>query len=184
MSEKYEHLHSRNAELEHDFPHSSHSSPAQSRLRKGKDHLHPEQPTSRPLCVPPPKDRPHEPVRIYQDCRDRISDRQPRPIPIPVNLEDPRVTHLGPSPAPVRVPIGEGVGDSGSWEFYNSETWPTHHAETLEDWEHSPAPVYPTPGPLALETLPHADPAMRLLFEKVRRLESDIGYRCKCRVEE
>ncbi|KAI5311313.1 hypothetical protein L3X38_000091 [Prunus dulcis] len=168
MSEKYEHLHTRNAELEHDFralkrnqerahaqdaqqnltqnvgnpqpnqpAHSSHSSPAQSRLRKGKDHLHPEQPPSRPLCVPPPKDRPHEPVRIYQDCRDRISDRQPRPIPIPVNLEDPRVAHLGPSPAPVRVPNGEGVGDSDSWEFYNSENWPTRHTETLEDWEQS-----------------------------------------------
>ena len=109
MSEKYEHLHTRNAELEHDFrvlkrnqeraqaqdaqqnltqnvgnpqpnqpAHSSQSSPANSRIRKGKDHLHPEQPPSRPLCVPPPKDRPHEPVRIYQDCRDRISDRQSR----------------------------------------------------------------------------------------------------------
>ncbi|KAI5310944.1 hypothetical protein L3X38_045467, partial [Prunus dulcis] len=114
--------------------------PAQSRLRKGKDHLHPELTQSRLLCIPPPKDRPHEPVRIYQDCRDRISDRQPGPIPIPVNLEDPRVTHLGPSPGPVRVPDEEGVGDSDSWEFYNSEAWPTYHTEALEDWEHSPAP--------------------------------------------
>ncbi|KAI5311240.1 hypothetical protein L3X38_000104 [Prunus dulcis] len=110
---------------------------------------------------------------IYQDCRDRISDRQPGPIPIPVNLEDPWVTHLGPSPGPIRVPDGEGVGDSDSWEFYNSETWTTYHTETLEDLEYSPAPVCPAPRPLALETLPHADPAMRLLFEKVRRLESE-----------
>ncbi|XP_020417977.1 uncharacterized protein LOC109948691 [Prunus persica] len=204
MSEKYEHLHCRNAELEHDYRalkrnqertrakdaqqdltqnvghtqpnqpvHSSHSAPAQSTLRKDKDHLHPKLTQSRLLCVPPPKDRPHEPVRIYQDCRDRISDRQPGPIPIPVNLEDPRVTHMGPSPGPVRIPDEEGVGDSDSWEFYNSEAWPTYHTEAREDWEHSPAPVCPVPRPLAPETLPHADPAMRLLFEKVRRLKSE-----------
>ncbi|XP_034197747.1 uncharacterized protein LOC117613223 [Prunus dulcis] len=136
-------------------------------------HLHPELTQSRLLCIPPPKDRPHEPVRIYQDCRDRISDRQPRPIPIPVNLEDPRVTHLGPSSGPVHVPDEKGVGDSDSWEFYNSEAWPTYHTEALEDWEHSPAPVCPVPRPLAPLTLPHANPAMRLLFEKVRRLESE-----------
>ncbi|BBH05779.1 Disease resistance protein TIR-NBS-LRR class family [Prunus dulcis] len=106
LLEKYEHLHCRNVELEHDYHvlkqnwerthtqdaqqdltqnvghtqpnqpvHFSHSASAQSRLRKGKVHLHPKLTQSQLFCIPPLKNRPHEPVRIYKDYRDRISDR-------------------------------------------------------------------------------------------------------------
>ncbi|CAL8993892.1 unnamed protein product [Prunus brigantina] len=119
-----------------------HSAPIQSRPGKGKGPLHPETTKSRLLHISPPKDRPHEPTKVYKDCRDRILDRRTDPIPINVKPKDSRVKHLGPPPKPTHIPARE-------------------------------APAHPYTRPSAPETLPHADPAMRLLFEKVRRLESE-----------
>ncbi|CAL9022920.1 unnamed protein product, partial [Prunus brigantina] len=103
MSEKCDHLLSKNVELEHDYrtlkrnweknqaqgsqrsltreqehtrphqpEHSHHSPPIQPRTSKGKGPLHLETTKSRPLRISPPRDRPHEPTKVYRDCRDRI----------------------------------------------------------------------------------------------------------------
>ncbi|CAL8087963.1 unnamed protein product [Prunus armeniaca] len=86
--------------------------------------------------------------------------------------KDPRVAHLGPLPKPTHLPAGKGVGDSDNWESYHPEDLESYHTEAFEEWEPYLTPAHPHTRPSALETLPHADPAMRLLFEKVRRLES------------
>ncbi|CAL9012339.1 unnamed protein product [Prunus brigantina] len=147
-----EHEHTR----PHQPEHSHHSPPIQPRTSKGKGPLHLETTKSRPLRISPPRDRPHEPTKVYRDCRDRILDRQGRPIHISVDLQDPKVTHLGPPEKPTQLPPGEGLGDSENWGQDYLEDYKSYHTR-----------------PPAHETLPHADPAMRLLFEKVRRLESE-----------
>ncbi|CAL2255722.1 unnamed protein product [Prunus armeniaca] len=204
MSEKYEHLHTKNIELEHDYctlkrnwerthpqgfqhdftqgadhtqpnqpVHSRHSAPVQSRLSQGKGPLHLETTISRLLRISPSKDRPQEPVNIYRDFRDRLLDRQPNPIPIPINLKDPMVAHLGPPPTPTHLLLGEGAGGLDNWEHYHPDDWESYHTEAFEEWEPYSNPAHLQPRPSAPDTLPHADSAMRLLFEKVRRLESE-----------
>ncbi|KAI5351697.1 hypothetical protein L3X38_004588 [Prunus dulcis] len=85
-------------------------------------------------------------------------------------------------PGPIEAPQGKRPPSSGATPVTTPLRSPTEGPapQASPDLPRLPgshlgpsAPVYPTPGPLALETLPHADPAMRLLFEKVRRLESE-----------
>ncbi|CAL9018826.1 unnamed protein product, partial [Prunus brigantina] len=202
MSEKCDNLLSKNVELEHDYrtlkrnwernqaqdsqrsltqepehtqpnqpEHSHHGPPIQPGPSKGKGPLHPETTKSRFLRISPPRNRPHEPTKVYMDCRDRILDRQGRPILISVDLQDPKVTQLGPPQKPTQLPPGEGIGDSDNWGQDYSEDHEPYHTETFEEFY--PAHGRPHTGPPAPETLPHADLAMRLLFEKVRRLESE-----------
>ncbi|CAL2271271.1 unnamed protein product [Prunus armeniaca] len=204
MSERCDHLHSKNVELEHDYSilkrnwernqaqgsqssltqepertqpnqpeHSHHSPPIQPRPSKGKGPLHPETTKSRLLRISPPRNRPHEPTKVYRDCRDRILDRQTGPLLIPVNLQDLKVTHLGPPPRPTHVPAGEGMGDSDNWGHDYSEEHESYHTEEFGGPDPYLAPGHPHTRPPAPETLPHADPTMRLLFEKVRRLENE-----------
>ncbi|KAI5323202.1 hypothetical protein L3X38_032274 [Prunus dulcis] len=100
---------------------SHHSASVHSRLGKGKGHLYLELTKSQLLHISPLKDKPHEPMKVYKDCRDRLLDRQTERIPIPVNLGDLRVTDLGPPSKPTHLPTIEGVRDSDNWEFYNPE---------------------------------------------------------------
>ncbi|CAL8157151.1 unnamed protein product [Prunus armeniaca] len=202
MSEKYDHLHAKNVELEHDFrtlkrnwemnqtqgsqrsptqepertqpnqpEHSHHNVPTQLRPSKGKGPLYPEMTKSRLLRISPPRNRPHEPTKVYRDCRDRILDRQTEPPLISVNLQDPKMKHMGPPPRPTQLPLGEGIGDSENWGQDYLEDYESYHTEASEEFY--PAHGHPHNRPPAPETLPHTDPAMRLLFEKVRRLESE-----------
>ncbi|CAL9005335.1 unnamed protein product, partial [Prunus brigantina] len=142
--------------------HSHHGPPTQPGPSKGKGPLHPEATRSRFLRISPPRNRPHEPTKVYRDCREHILDRHGRPILIPVDLQDPKVTHLGPPQRPTQLPPGEGIVDSDNWEQDYSEDQESYHTETFED-------LYPESS--ALETLPHADPAMRLLFEKEKEIQ-------------
>ncbi|CAL2259689.1 unnamed protein product [Prunus armeniaca] len=153
--------------------HSRHSALVQSRLSKGKGPFHLETTKSQLLHISPLKDRPHELMKVYRDCKDLLLDRQQDPIPIPVNLKDPRVAHLGPPPKPTHLPAGEGAGDSDNWEHYHPDGWESYHNEAFKEWETYSTLAYPQPRPLAPDTLPHADPAMRLFFEKVRRLKGE-----------
>ncbi|CAL2225248.1 unnamed protein product [Prunus armeniaca] len=202
MSEKYDNLHAKNVELEHDYrtlkrnwemnqtqgsqhsptqvpertqpnqpEHSHHNVPTQPRPSKGKGPLYPDTTKSRLLHISPPRNRPHEPTKVYRDCRDRILDRQTEPHLISVNLQDPKMKHLGPPPKPTQLPLEEGIGDSENWGQGYSENYESYHTEAFEEFY--PAHGHPHTRPPAPETLPHTDPAMRLLFEKVRRLESE-----------
>ncbi|CAL2277001.1 unnamed protein product [Prunus armeniaca] len=156
MSEKYDHLHAKNVELEHDYytlkrnwemnqaqgsqrsltrepertqlnqpEHSHHSVPIQPRPSKGKVPLHPETTKSRLLRISPPRNRPHEPTKVYRDCRDRILDHQTKPPFIPVNLQD-----LGPppSPKPTQLPLKD-IGDSENWGHDYLEDYESYHTE-------------------------------------------------------
>ncbi|CAL9019077.1 unnamed protein product [Prunus brigantina] len=176
MSEKCDHLLSKNVELEHDYrtlKRNWEKNQAQGSQRS----LTREQTTkSRHLRISPPRDRPHEPTKVYRDCRDRILDRQGKPIHISVDLQDPKVTHLGPPEKPTQLPPGEGLGDSENWGQDYLEDYESYHTEAFEELYPAhghPHTRPPAHGTLPHETLPHADPAMRLLFEKVRRLESE-----------
>ncbi|CAL8995975.1 unnamed protein product, partial [Prunus brigantina] len=151
--------------------HSHHSPLIQPRTSKGKGPLHPKTTKSRALRISPPRDRPHEPTKVYKDCGDLILDRRGKPIHISVDLQDPKVTHLGPPEKPTQLPPREGLGDSENWGRDYLEDYESYHAEAFE--ELYPAHGHPHTRPPAHGTLPHADPAMRLLFEKVRRTESE-----------
>ncbi|CAL9006146.1 unnamed protein product, partial [Prunus brigantina] len=59
---------------------------------------------------------------------------------------------------------GEGLGDSENWGQDYLEDYKFYRTEAFE--ELYPAHGHPHTRPPAPETLPHADPAMRLLFEK------------------
>lgn len=113
----------------------------QPRPDKGKGHLHPEVTRSRSLQILAAKDRTHALTKIYKDCRDRISELQPKPIPIPVDLDDPRVAHLGLLPKPTCLPTQEEVSDSKDWEPYHIEDWEPYHYEAFGEWEtYAPPP--------------------------------------------
>ncbi|CAL8117172.1 unnamed protein product [Prunus armeniaca] len=148
---------------------SHHSAPVQPRLGKGKGPLYPATTKLRLLHISPPKDRPHEPVKVYKDCRDRILDLQIDPIPISIKPKDPRVEHLSPPPKPNQLPAGEGARDSENLGRYYSEDYESYHTEAFKEYEPSPAPSQPS----APEPLPNGDLAMRLFFEKVRHLENE-----------
>ncbi|CAL9025907.1 unnamed protein product, partial [Prunus brigantina] len=79
--------------------------------------------------------------------------------------------HLGPPSKPTQLPSREGIGDSENWGQDYLEDYESYHTEAFE--EPYPAYGHPHTRPPAPETLPHADSAMRLLFEKVQRLESE-----------
>lgn len=114
MTETYNHLHTKNVELEHDcrtlkcnWKNICHQlaqhddtqgvehplpnqpaiyldrTPTQTRPDKGKSHLHPEVTKSWPVQISPPKDQPYALTKAYKDCRDCISELQPKPIQIP-----------------------------------------------------------------------------------------------------
>ncbi|CAL9011788.1 unnamed protein product [Prunus brigantina] len=70
----------------------------QADLDKGKGLLHLETTKSSPLQISLPKDQPHAPTEVYKNCRDRIHELRPRLILVSVDLDDPRVAHLGPPP--------------------------------------------------------------------------------------
>ncbi|CAL9011061.1 unnamed protein product, partial [Prunus brigantina] len=165
ISERCDHLLSKNIGLEHDYrtlkrnwernqaqdsqrsltqepehtqpnqpEHSHHGPPIQPGPSKGKGPLHPETTRSRFLHISPPRNRPHEPTKVYRDCKDLILDRQGRPILIPVDLQDPKVIHLGPPQKPTQLPPGEGIGDSDNWGRDYSEDLDSYHTETFEEF--------------------------------------------------
>ncbi|CAL2266704.1 unnamed protein product [Prunus armeniaca] len=169
ISQKYDHLHAKNVELEHDYrtlkrnwekaqapgsqleftqdvDHTQPSQPVpshhnalvQPRLGKDNSPLYPATTKSRLLHISQPRDRPHEPVKVYKDCRDCLLDRQTDPIPISVKPKDPRVAHLSPPPKPNQLPAGEGAGDSENWGPYYSEDYESYHTEAFEEYEPSP----------------------------------------------
>ncbi|KAL6269602.1 hypothetical protein ACE6H2_026513 [Prunus campanulata] len=107
---------------------SHHSAHIQTRPDKGKGHLHPEVAKSKFLHVPPPKDQPNAPAKVYRDY----------PIQINVDLHNPKVTQLGPLPKPTRTATTDEVGDSDDWEPYNPEDWETHCSEDFEGWQDYP----------------------------------------------
>ncbi|CAL9021048.1 unnamed protein product [Prunus brigantina] len=63
MSEKYEHLHTKNIELEHDYR----TLKRNWEKAQAQGCLYPETSKSRLLHISLPKDRPHEPVKVYKD---------------------------------------------------------------------------------------------------------------------
>lgn len=118
---------------------SLHSASTQPRPDKGKCHLHPKATKSRPLQITPPKDQPHALTKVYKDCTDRISKLWPKPIQIPVDLDDPRVAHLGPLSKPTRLLAQEEeFGYFKNWEPYNPEDWEPYYFEAFKEWETYP----------------------------------------------
>ncbi|CAL2257720.1 unnamed protein product [Prunus armeniaca] len=65
------------------------------------------------------------------------------------------------------------MGDSDDWGHDYSEEHESYHTEEFGGPDPYLAPGHTHTRPPAPETFPHADPAMRLLFEKVRRLENE-----------
>ncbi|VVA28308.1 PREDICTED: LOC109947995 [Prunus dulcis] len=163
MTENYEHLRTKNAELEHDYRAlklvSHHSAPIQSRPDKGKGYLLPEATKSLLLYISPPRDRPQAPIKIYKDYRDCILELRLKPIPIPIHLNDPRVAHLGPLPKPTCLPTQEGARTRMIGNFITLRTGSLTIPKLLRSGKlihlhltNTTSPRHPVPSPMP--TLP------------------------------
>ncbi|CAL8992708.1 unnamed protein product [Prunus brigantina] len=143
MSEKYEHLHTKNVELEHDYRtlernwEKAQAQGSQQEFTQDVDHTQPSQPVpshhsapvqSRldkgkgPLYPETTKSQllhisplKDRPHESMKVYKDRLLDRQTEAIPISIKPKDPRVAHLGPPSKPTHLPIGEGAGSLETW---------------------------------------------------------------------
>ncbi|CAL2241801.1 unnamed protein product [Prunus armeniaca] len=105
-------------------------------------------------------DQLHTLTKIYRNCRDYFSKLLPKLIPIPVDLDGPRVDHLSLLPKSTRLPTQEEVGYSNDWEPYHPKDWEPYHSEAFEEWKTYPLPPNQQNKSSTLDALPHMDPAM------------------------
>ncbi|CAL8998304.1 unnamed protein product [Prunus brigantina] len=83
-------------------------------------------------------------------------------VPQPsLDLDDPRVAHLGPLPKPTRLPTQEGVRDSDDWEPYHLKDWEPYHSEAFEEWKTYP----PSPTQQNKSSAPRCPPSHRSCHE-------------------
>lgn len=152
---------------------------------RGKQQAADKPTASRRLFVPSPKER-HPEYRVYSDCRDRINDRrkerQPSPIRIQAKLNDRRLEALGP-----KSHLRQRYRAVGLEETDESDYVPTSPGTTIS---------YRSPGPSKKHhghrlnhednrqkasqagepfgnNLPSTDPTIRLLLQKMNRIEEE-----------
>ncbi|CAL8991541.1 unnamed protein product, partial [Prunus brigantina] len=115
---------------------------------------------SRRLFVPTPAK--HQEYQVYSDCRDRINhqrrERQMSPIHVQAKLNDRHLAVLGPKSPPRR-------------KYAERQGRRTTGSEAQARGGHLPI------GPQTVEPfgtdLPHTDPTIRLLLQKINRIEEE-----------
>ncbi|CAL8994500.1 unnamed protein product [Prunus brigantina] len=157
---------------------STQSLPTPSGKKKGKKRGKATPGPSKQLVVPAPQDQPHLPKKVYTDCRHRINDKQTErhrsPIRINANRKDARTRVLG-SKSPIRRVQGLASGSgpdneyipSGSTESSYRSVTPTKSSKVRP-----PSPRRPSEDYSSVE-VPSRDPAIRLLFQKIQKMEDD-----------
>ncbi|CAL9020649.1 unnamed protein product [Prunus brigantina] len=155
------------------------SSKTPGRQKKGKRGAKATPAPSKQLVVPAPRDQPHVPKKVYANCRHRIIDkkdaeRHRSPIRINARIRDSRLNILG-EKSPLWKVQGldsevesddEYVPSKGTESNYRSEAPP----------EYSKArPLSPrrTSEDYSSGEVPSRDPVIRLLFQRIQRMEDD-----------
>ena len=131
---------------------------------------------SKQLVVPTPRDQPHIPKKVYSDCRHRLNDReaerQRSPIRISARLRESRM-NAGGSKSPIRKVQGLNSTESAS-EYIPSDaqtsTYRSVSTQYLGDNSVSPRRRLED---YDAEGIPSRDPVVRLLFQKVQKMEND-----------
>lgn len=171
------------------------SLPKPSDHEKGKKPVTGRPSTSRRLFVPSSEEW-HQEYQVYSDCKDRLNDRRkerrPSLIPVQTKLDDRHLDVLGPKSS-----IHRRYDAIGLEETYESDYIPTSPGTTIsyrsageddqrkgglgitsdrttgrETQGHSARQlIYPQPSEPFCNDVPLADPTIRLLLQKVNRIE-------------
>ncbi|CAL8174470.1 unnamed protein product [Prunus armeniaca] len=158
---------------------SSQSLQTPGRQKRGKRGAKATPTPSKQLVVPAPQDQPHVPKKVYTDCRHRINDkkdaeRHRSPIRVSARLRDSRMKVLG-DKSPLRKVQGldsrlesddEYIPTKGNKSNYRSET-------PLEYSKARPPSPRRTSEDFRSEEVPSRDPAIRLLFQRIQKMEDD-----------
>ncbi|CAL9011256.1 unnamed protein product [Prunus brigantina] len=157
---------------------STQSLPTPSRKKKGKKGAKAAPAPSKQLVVPAPRDQPHIPKKVYVDCHHRINDKQTErhrsPIRINANLKDSRMRVLG-SKSPLRRVRGLESGSEPDDEYVPPERTESSYRSvtpTKSSKARPPSPCGPSEDYGSTE-VPSRDPAIRLLFQKIQKMEDD-----------
>ncbi|CAL2270999.1 unnamed protein product [Prunus armeniaca] len=158
---------------------SSQSQQTPGRQRKGKQGAKAMPAPSKQLVVPAPQDQPHVPKKVYTDCRHRINDkkdaeRHRSPIRVNARLRDSRMRVLG-DKSPLRRAQGlDSALESDDEYIPTRATESSYRSEAPSEYSkaRSPSPRK-TPEDFGSEGVPSRDPAIRLLFQRIQKMEED-----------
>ncbi|XP_034203617.1 uncharacterized protein LOC117618105 [Prunus dulcis] len=159
--------------------HSSESLGTRHRRRYGKAARATPAP-SKQLVVPTPRDQPHVPKKVYTDCRHRLNDReaekQRSPIRISARLRESRMNALE-DKSPIRKVRGLDPAEESASEYIpsNTQTSTYRSAPTQYSEDHSVSPRRRSED-YGSEEIPSRYPVVRLLFQKVRKMENDKAH--------
>ncbi|CAL8077343.1 unnamed protein product [Prunus armeniaca] len=149
-----------------------------SRQKKGKKGAKATPAPSKQLVVPAPWDQPHVSKKVYIDCRHRINDkeaeRQRSPIRINARLRDSRMRVLG-NKSPIRKVQGlESEVESDDEYAPSKGTESNYRSETPMEYSKArPPSPRRTSEDYSSEEVPSRDPVIRLLFQRIQKMEDD-----------
>ncbi|XP_034218184.1 uncharacterized protein LOC117629717 [Prunus dulcis] len=163
---------------------TTHSSQSLQTPRRKKKHEKVARATPAPskqLVVPTPRDQPHVPEKVYSDCRHRLNDREVErrrsPIRINARLRDSRMNVLG-SKSPIRRVRGLDSAEESESEYIPSKTQvSTYRSATPSRYSevNSLSPRRRSED-YGSEEISSRDPVVRLLFQKVQKMENDKAH--------
>ncbi|CAL9007785.1 unnamed protein product [Prunus brigantina] len=149
------------------------------RQKKGKKGAKATPAPSKQLVVPAPRDQPHVPKKVYTDCRHRINDkkdaeRHRSPIRINANLRDSRLNTLG-DKSPIRNVQGLDTEVESDDEYVPSKDIESNYRSVAPPEYSKARPLSPrrTSEDYSSEAVPTRDPAIRLLFQRIQKMEDD-----------
>ncbi|CAL2276710.1 unnamed protein product [Prunus armeniaca] len=133
---------------------------------------------SKQLVVPAPWDQPHVPKKVYTNCRHRLNDmdaeRQRSPVRVNAHLRDSRMRVLG-DKSPLRKVQGLGSEAESDDEYAPSKGTESHYgSKTPTEYSkaRAPSPRRASEDYIS-EEIPSRDPAIRLLFQRIQKMEDD-----------
>ncbi|CAL8153085.1 unnamed protein product [Prunus armeniaca] len=158
---------------------SSQSQQTPGRQKKGKRGAKATPAPSKQLVVPAPQDQPHVPKKVYTDCRHRINDKKDAewhrsPIRVNARLRDSWMKVLG-DKLPLRKVQGLDSGLESDDEYVPTKgTELNYRSETPPGYSKArPPSPRRTSKDFSSEDVPSRDPAIRLLFQRIQKMEDD-----------
>ncbi|CAL2255406.1 unnamed protein product [Prunus armeniaca] len=146
--------------------------------KKGKKRAKATLAPSKQLVVLAHRDQPHVPKKVYADCRHRLNDmeaeRQRSPVRVNAHLRDSRMRVLG-DKSPLRKVQGLGSEAEFDDEYAPSKGTESHYrSETPTEYSKARAPSpRRTSEDYISEEIPSRDPVIRLLFQRIQKIEDD-----------
>ncbi|CAL2277042.1 unnamed protein product [Prunus armeniaca] len=168
---------------EHNNLLSSKVEPSQSlqtpgRQKKGKKGAKATPAPSKQLVVPAPRDQAHVQKKVYIDCRHRINDKdaewQRSLIRINAHLRNSRMRVLGNKSPLIKVQELESKVESDDEYAPSKGTESNYRSETPMEYSKArPPSSRRTSEDYISEEIPSRDLAIRLLFQRIQKMEDD-----------